>query len=48
MVIEIRSVAEGETVLNMLVGDTGKIGFLISPKMKAKMIAMLGRTETKH
>ena len=39
---------KGETVLNMLVGETGKIGFLLSPEMKTEMVAMLGRTETKH
>ena len=39
---------QGEIVLNMQVGKTGKIGFLISPEMKVEMIAMLGRSETKH
>jgi hypothetical protein len=39
---------KGEMVLNMIVGETGKIGFLISAEMRKEMIAMLARAETKH
>ena len=39
---------EGQTVLSMVVGGTGKISFLLPPAMKAPLAAMLGRAETKH
>jgi hypothetical protein len=40
---------KGEVVLNMIVGETGKIGFLLSPDMQIEMAAMLMRPEvTKH
>jgi hypothetical protein len=39
---------KGETVLSMVVGGTGKISFLIPPEMKAQLIAVLGRAETRH
>jgi hypothetical protein len=39
---------KGEVVLNMLVGETGKIGFLLSPEMQAEMAVMLMKSGTKH
>jgi hypothetical protein len=45
---QVRRGPNGETVLSMVVGETGKIGFLLPPVMKAQLAAMLGRAETRH